>query len=171
MSINTWYLCIDPERLQRLIEETRRDPDAPAKYIHPPELPDDYEHPEPSLWTERNWLGLHSLLTFGDWANQPFLGAAIGGGTRFGRDYCYRDEPVRYLWRSEVVVIAEALAGVSEEALRRTCDADRLNEARVPPVGGWREGDYVHLWKTFTRIRDFYAQAAAGGYAVLIYLG
>jgi hypothetical protein len=170
MSINTWYRCIYRERLDELVRQAEHDPDAPANYIHPEAGDDEYGRPEPSLWTERNWLGLHSLLTFGAWAEQPLLGAAIAGGTPIGGDYCYADSPVRYFTVEQVREIATALQAVKEEALQRSCDPEELNAACVPPVGGWNEESFVHLWKTFCNIRDFFRMAQSHNYAVLVYL-
>ncbi len=169
MSVNTWYKCITPALLEQLVEEARHDPDAPANYLHPENEGDDYERPEPGLWTERNWLGLHSLLTYDKWAKQPLLGDAITGGTPIGRDYCYADSPVRYFTAEQVRDIAPALQSVQEEVLRDSCDPVALNAAEVPP-DGWQEGDFVYLWETFCNIRDFFRKAQGQGYAVLVYL-
>lgn len=170
MSVNTWYKCILPERLEQLVSEARRDPEAAANYLHPEGEDDEYERPEPGLWTERNWLGLHSLLTFGEWAKQPLLGAAITGGTPIGDGYCYSDAPVRYFTVEQVRQIALALQLVDREALHCTCDPAALNAAQVPPVGGWHKDDFPHLWKTFVHIREFFHAAQAQGYAVLVYV-
>lgn len=170
MSVNTWYRCISPERLDQLIIEAQADMEAAANYLHPDGEEDEYERPEPGLGTERNWLGLHSLLTCGEWAKQPLLGAAITGGTPLGGGYCYPDSPVRYFTAEQVGEIAIALQSVTEEALCRTCDPAALNAARVPPVGHWRAGDFAYLWKTFCDIRDFFRIAQAYRYAALVYL-
>jgi len=170
MSVNTWYLCIMPARLEQLVQEAQQDPDAPANYIHPEDEDEDYERPEPGLWTERNWLGLHSLLTSGEWAKQPLLGEAITGGTPIGGDYGYVDSPVRCFTAEQVGDIASALRWVDEEALRASCDPTLLNATGAPPPGGWREGDFVYLWETFRNIRDFFHDAHGQGYAVLVYL-
>jgi hypothetical protein len=170
MSVNTWYQCISPERLDQLISEARLDRDAPAKYLNPDDEDEEYERPEPNLWTESNWLGLHSLLTFGEWAKQPLLGAAIAGGTPIGGDYCYAGSPVRYFLAGQVREIATALQSVVEEPLRRSCDPVVLNAARLPPVGAWYEGDFEYLWETFCNIRDFFHIAQCQYYAVLVYL-
>jgi len=170
VSVNTWYRCIAPERLERLIIEARDDPDAPANFLHPDGKDDEYVRPEPELWTERTWLGLHSLLTFGEWAKQPLLGAAISGGTPIGGDYCYPDSPVRYLTAEQVREIASALQSVTEEALCRSYDPAALNASGVPPEGHWHESDFAYLWKTFCDIRDFFHVAQIYRYAVLVYL-
>jgi hypothetical protein len=169
MSVNTWYRCITPALLEQLVEEARHDPDAPANYLHPENEGEDYERPEPGLWTARNWYGLHSLLTFGKWAEQPLLGEAIAGGTPIGWDYCYADSPVRYFTATQVRDIAPVLQAVQEDALRDSCDPVALNAADVPP-GGWQEGDFVYLWETYSNIRDFFRTAQEQGYAVLVYL-
>lgn len=127
MSVNTWYRCITPARLEQLVEEARHDPDAPANYLHPENEGDDYERPEPGLWTERNWLGLHSLLTLDGWAGQPLLGEAIVGGVPIGGDYCYAESPVRYFTAERVRDMAPALQAVKEEALRDSCDPVALS--------------------------------------------
>ena len=70
----------------------------------------------------------------------------------------------------EVCDVAAALKTVEEDALRRSCDPAALNTAGAPPVGGWREGDFAFLWKTFCDIRDFFQAAQVHNDAMLIYL-
>src|SRR5438128_9359 len=106
VSVNTAYRCITPERLEFLIEEARSNPIAPARFVRP-EI--GQARTEPKLWIERNWLGLHSLLTFGEWAERPLLGDAIAGGMPTGADYIYEDAPVRYFRREQVHAIAAEL--------------------------------------------------------------
>jgi hypothetical protein len=170
VSVNTWYQCITPERLEQLLDDNRFDRDAPAKYLDSENENDRFGKREPRLWTERNWLGLYSLLTFGEWAEQPLLGQSIAGGTPIGNPFCYDDSPVRYFRMEQVHAIAAALQEVKEEALRRTCDPAVLNAARVEPIGEWRDGDFPHLWKTFCDIRNFFRTASEQEYAVLVYL-
>jgi|SRR5579871_2363474 len=169
MSINMWYECISQERLDRLIAETWEDRAAVERYLLR-EGEERYEKQPPKLWTERNWQGLHSLLTWGEWANQPLLGTAILGGKPFGWGYCYSDEPARYFTAEQVREIADALQMVEEDALRRSCDSVALNAAGVPPVGGWREGDFEFLWKTFCDIRDFFQVARGYNDAMLVHI-
>lgn len=171
MAINTWYQRISPRDLKQLIQDSYSNPDAPTQYLHP-ELDDERtkeQRIEPMLWTERNSLGLHSLLTFGEWAKCPLLGASISGGTPIGGDYSY--EPVRYFTQKEVGDIASALETVKETALSNSFDPGALNTAGVPPTSGWHENDFPHLWKTFQDIQSFFHIAQSQGYAVLVYLG
>lgn len=170
MSVNTWYKCISPARLIQLKYDAQFDLDAPANYLHPEDEDEEYERPEPGLWTERSWEGLHSLLTFGKWAEQPLLGDSIVGGTPIGEDYCYEGSPVRYFTAEEAREIAFALQEVAEEALRESFDPVALNTANPPLTGEWSEGDFVYLLETFRNIRDFFCTAREQGYAVLVYL-
>jgi hypothetical protein len=169
MSINMHYQCILRERLDRLVKEVWDDPAVVERYVLR-EGEERWEKPDPTLWTEANWVGLHSLLIWGEWANQPLLGAAILGGTPIGWGYCYSDEPVRYFTVEQVREVAAALQTVQEDALRRSCDPAALNAVGAPPVGGWREGDFEYLWKTFCDIRDFFRAAQIHNDAMLIYL-
>ncbi|MGC4046551.1 MAG: YfbM family protein [Armatimonas sp.] len=172
MAINTWYRCISPENLTQLMQASRLHPEAPAEYLDSGFNDDSNEmkRPEPRLWTERNWLGLHSLLTFGEWAQYPLLGTSISGGTPIGGDYCYYG-PVRYFTEEEVRNIASALEKVEEATLRSSFDPDALNAAGVPPAHAWHPEDFPHLWKTFQDIQTFFRVAQSQGYALLVYLG
>jgi hypothetical protein len=169
MSINLCYECISPERLDRLVQEVRDDPTVVEKYLRR-EGEERYEKQPPRLWTERNWQALHSLLTWGEWADQPMLGAAILGGKPIGWGYCYSDEPARYFTVEQVHEIAAILQTVDEEALRRSYDPAAFNAAGAPPSGGWREADFEFLWKTFCDIRDFFQVARNFNDAMLVHI-
>ncbi len=169
MSINTYYQYITPYRLDLLIWNTSDDREAPARYIRSEGKDDDYDRPEPGIWTERNWVCLHALLTFGKWAEQPLLGESIAGGMPVGTGFQYAS--VRYLTAKQFSEIATALGAVEEEALRASCDPAVLIAANALPIDCRDDESFGHLWKTFVQIRDFFRMAQRDGYALLVYLG
>jgi hypothetical protein len=170
MSVNTWYRCIFPERLEQLIEEAEEDPEAVEIYLHPDDEDEDADPKEPHLWTERNWVGVLNLLSVGKWAEEPLLRESITGGTPIGGDLCYHDSPGRYLRVAEVKAIAAALQTV-EEAEFSACFTPEFVEAmRLNPDDGWSPEYIPYLWKTFSNIRDFFNLAHQHGYAVLVYV-
>lgn len=166
MSITAWYACLFPARLELLLEEARCDPDAVEAFLFPEER--SFEPPPPELMIERNWEGLHSLLSFDQWKANPLLADAVLGGTEIGADLC--DGPTRYFTLEQVREIALALQGVSEEALRRSFDPAALNAAGLPPQGAWTPDGFPHLWKSFVQVRDFFREAAEYRDAMLLYI-
>jgi hypothetical protein len=62
------------------------------------------------------------------------------------------------------------LQSVDEDALRHSFDPAALKAAGVPPAGGWHEGDFEYLWKTFCDIRDFFRAAQGYNDAMLVYI-
>ena len=132
-------------------------------------FPQEYDaYPPPALWTDRNWRGLHSLLSFGRWREQPHLAAALLGGADLHPSGFYGS--VRYLKLPEVREIAAALQTVTEKELQDSFDPETLNTALAPLIGQWRMDDFPHLWKTFILVRDFFAKSGCSGYAVLVFL-
>jgi len=171
MSVNTWYQCIPTGVLENLIEKAVDDPYAPESYLFPEDEDEDFERPEPHLWTEKNWPFLLEVLTFGRWAEQPLLAEAIDGGIAWGRDESYGESHVRYFKAETVAEISTALAGVAWDELQASCDPATPNVAESLPDGGCPAEHFGHVWATFTNIRDFFAVATAQGYSVLVYLG
>lgn len=166
MSITAWYTCLPPARLELLLEEVRRDSYAVEAFLLPDERLIDLSPPE--LMIERNWQGLHSLLSFGRWKAMPLLADAILGGRKIGADLCYG--PARYLTVEQVQDIGRALQSVSEEELRSSFDPAALNAAGLPPKGEWTENSFPCLWQSFVRVRDFFQDAAQYGDAMLLYI-
>jgi len=166
MSITAYYTCLSPARLELLLEEVRRDPYAVKAFLLPEERL--FEPAPPELMIERNWQGLHSLLSFGRWKANPLLADAVLGGTKIGVDLC--DGPARYLMLEQVREIARALQSVSEEELRSSFDPAALNAAGLPPKGAWTPESFPWLWERFTEVRDFLREAAEYGAAMLLYI-
>ncbi len=166
MSITAWYTCVSPARLERLLVEVRGNPYAFEAFLFPEER--SFEPPPPELMIDRNWEGLHSLLSFGRWKANPLLADAVLGGTKIGADVCCG--PARYLTLEQVRKIAYALQGVSEEALRSSCDPVALNAAGLPPKGAWTPESFSWLWESFVWVRDFFQDAAHYGDAMLLYI-
>ena len=113
------------------------------------------------------WHGLHFLLSGSADPNPTPLGQAVLGGKEIGEDTGY-GRP-RYLDAAAVSDIAKALAAVDSSALRRSYDADSMNEADLYP-DDWNEpGTVDWLMQELDRLREFYGGAASRGNAALLY--
>jgi hypothetical protein len=166
MAVNACWQCIHAADLESLSRAARNDAQAVEKFLYPE--PRTFGPRPLKLTVARSWLGLHSLLTFGRWREQPLLAKAILGGTEVGFPFARTDD-VRCLSADEVQEIAIALDGVSESALRGDFDADALNAAGVLPAGEWTAQDIEYLWQTFAGISAFFVDAARRRDALLLY--
>jgi len=123
-----------------------------------------------TLSLEKAWHGVHYLLTGAAEPGPNLQGQAILGGTELGDDpegfsgY----GPARYLRASRVRALSEELRrpGLETEAAARF-DPTTMSRLRIYP--GWRAGDEDREWllDAFRRLREFYANAAAQGRAVV----
>ncbi len=176
MSVNTWYQCVTPEKLNELLVLSESDPKAFGNYLCPEDYDEDEdeENPlelsEPHLWTEKNWYLLDLLFRVTKLEEQPWLLASISGGTPVGDGYCYEDEPVRYLRPEEIPPIAEALQTVEADELRKDFEPEIFRVNGYYFGEGWTNEDFPYIWNTFCAIRDFFAMTSKEGYALLIYI-
>jgi hypothetical protein len=116
---------------------------------------------------DKNWHGLHFLLCGSAEPDGTVLGQAILGGTDLEEDEGFSGYgPARSLSAEQVRTISEQLSlpATAEQA------AGRFDAAKMNPLGiypGFRANDSAELMKEFERLRDFYAEAAREGKAVV----
>jgi hypothetical protein len=120
------------------------------------------------LSLDKAWHGVHYVLC-GDVEPGPtLLSQAVMGGVDLGDD----DEgfsgygPARCFNAARVAELSQALSRPeleSEAAVR--FDAVRMSQLEIYP--GWRSSDAEWVMDAFRRLRDFYADAAAHGRAIV----
>jgi uncharacterized protein DUF1877 len=118
------------------------------------------------LELDKSWHTLHYLLTGSAEPSDSALGRAILGGKEIGPDLGYG--PARLLTSSEVQEIASALAPVSAEDLTRRFNLDKMIASEIYACRD--EGELDLALEHFERLKPFYAESAARGSAMLLYL-
>lgn len=117
---------------------------------------------------DKAWHGLHYLLTGTTYEVRGDAGPAIIGGDPIGPDLGMG--PARLLMPDAVRAVAAGLDAIDEATLRARFDPAAMSEAEIYPHI-WDDGDDEfdgYLLPNFTRLRDFYRDAAASGDAVLL---
>ena len=101
------------------------------------------------------------------------LSFLVNGGTLVG-DEDVGDRPARGFSAKEVRAIAEALDEIDAETLRARFDPQAMMEADIYPAIWDRpltEDDTLgYLLEYFAELREFIAEAAATGEALLVYI-
>jgi hypothetical protein len=122
----------------------------------------------PRLSLDKNWHGVHYLLCGNPEPDTSLLSKAVLGGNPLGDD----DEgfsgygPARYINAAEVAQLSEALNNpeLEPEASARF-DAGKMNDLKIYP--GFRPQDADALLDSLRQLRDFYAEAAKQGKAIV----
>jgi len=124
------------------------------------------QDPAATLDLDKAWHGLHWVLTGSATPHAAPLSDALFGGEEIGEDLGYG--PSYLLTADRVQVVAAALATLDPDDLRRRADPQAMDRAELYP-GTWDEEDVFDemLLPSFTGLRDFYADAARAGQAVV----
>jgi Domain of unknown function (DUF1877) len=116
------------------------------------------------LSLDKHWHGLHYVLCGAPEPGSSLMSQIVLGGEEIGEDLGYG--PARYFTPAQVAEMAQALSGPEvEEAAAARFDPERMSEMEIYP--GWRAGDRDSVMALLRELRDFYAQAAARGWAVV----
>jgi Domain of unknown function (DUF1877) len=116
---------------------------------------------------DKGWHGVHYLLCGTAEPNSTVLGQAVMGGTEIGEDFGGYGE-ARYFTPDQVAATARELGRANLETEMKTrFDPARMLSAEIYP-GGWDVTGADWLFEEFCKLRDFYADASANGFAVLI---
>lgn len=115
---------------------------------------------------EKSWHVLHYLLTGRVNEAPPPLGNAILGGTEIGEDLGYG--PARFLSPGQVREVAVALAAISKKDLADRFNLEAIMLAHVYPVRDESELELAQQY--FEDLSEFYADTAASGNAMLLYI-
>jgi hypothetical protein len=120
------------------------------------------------LSLEKEWHGVHYLLCGKTEPDSELLSQAVLGGTILGDD----DEgfsgygPARFLKPEEVTALSRELDRPETESKA----ASRFSAAEMTRLGiypGWRAESRDEVMDALRRLRDFYAEAAAKGSAIV----
>jgi hypothetical protein len=129
--------------------------------------------PEPSvgqravLSLDKNWHGVHYVLCGEAEPGAQLLSQAVMGGVELGDDEGFSGYgPPRYFTSAQVAELARALSQpeLESEAAARF-DAARMSQLGIYP--GWQPSDATEVMDGFRRLRDFYADAADKGRAII----
>jgi hypothetical protein len=133
---------------------------------------DSFPERMPSIDLDKNWQGVHFLLTGTRWDTSSPLGQAVMGGTRFG-DSIAGSQSFRVIEAGDVPLIAKALSDLDHNEFREHFDARELSRQHIYPPGGWLGEDELEDCLLFCvrLLTRFYSAAAAQGLAVVLYLG
>jgi len=120
------------------------------------------------LSLDKEWHGVHFLLCGEAEPGKSLLSKAVMGGTDLGED----DEgfsgygPARCFSAKEVAEISTALSAAEvEERAAERFDAPRMTKLGIYP--GFRPTDAEPLMDALRKLRDFYADAAGKGMAIV----
>jgi len=116
---------------------------------------------------DKAWHGVHFLISGRVDPDGDALSAAVLGGEEIGSEEGFSGYgPPRAFDPADVAEIAVALAlpGLEREAEARF-DPERMTRLGLYP--GFRPGDAEWLMNNVRRLRDFYAEAAAKGQAIV----
>ena len=117
---------------------------------------------------DKDWNGVHYLLCGEKESGETPLSQAVLGGTEIGGDpegfsgY----GPARYFTAAQVAKISQALSRPELEAeAAGRFDAGRMNQLDIYP--GWEPAHKDALLEALRGLRDFYADAARNGRAIV----
>jgi hypothetical protein len=121
----------------------------------------------PRLDLDKDWHGVHYLLCGErEPGASPASQAVMGGAALAGDDDAFGYGPPRFFAPQEVAGLAAVLGRPETEVeAAARFDADRMSAMQIYP--GWDPSDREPLLDSFRRLRDFYAEAAAGGRAIV----
>ncbi len=145
------------------LDRVERDPDAAGVLLADSE-------PEQLLDVGRAWHAVHMLLNGSPWGGDGPAFDVVLGGTAVGDPSTY--EPVRVLVPERVRAVADLLAGAEPDALRGRFTHRAFRQAEVYPDAAWDDADVLTAFvlPAYARLREFYAEAAQAGDAVLVQL-
>jgi hypothetical protein len=166
MSMQGMYQRLPP----RLLDSIRRSSDEEIeRFVVDTIL--EYEGPRtlsPLLDIDKAWHALHFLLCNHAWEGEPPLVNAVLGGQEIGPDLGYG--PPRYLTAEEVKDVSFALAGLRTDELRVRFDPAALRAHEIYPDGWDADTPVDWLIEAFDSLKDYFAQAASAGDAMLLFL-
>ena len=164
MGMATFFVPVAAQQL----EELRRDPDAVEDAL----FADEDSDAEGTFDVDKAWHGLHYLLTGTSDGGEAPLSWAIFGDEELGADLGMGGSS--FLTPAQVREVAAALAGLTEEELRRRFDPAQMQALNIYPDVIWtRDGkdalDYVMAH--FEPLVRFYADTAGRGDGIITYMG
>jgi hypothetical protein len=162
MSMIGNYLKLSDEQLDSLVN----DPSKAKDLVYAKEEDD----PSDLLDIDKSWHLIHFLLTGdGSEGDYPLVNAVLGGKELPETDAGYG--PYRYLVPDEVEAVSQALASISAEDLWSRFNASRVKSEDIyPSIWTGDEDDKAYISQNYEALRRYFADAAASGDAMLLYL-
>jgi len=115
---------------------------------------------------DKGWHGVHYLLCGETEPGSTVASQAVMGGTDIGEDFSGYGA-ARYFSAAQVAATARELGRASlETEMKARFDPPRMTSSGIYP-GGWDVTGADWLMPEFRKLRDFYADASARGFAVL----
>jgi Domain of unknown function (DUF1877) len=126
------------------------------------------EEGEGHLHLDKEWHGIHFLLTGESCTSAHPLAIAIFGSEDIGEDLSYG--PARLLSVDQVHEVASALSKVAAQELRHRYNPKSMTEAKVYPEVWEREGDDALEWLMagLALLTKFYSEASSQNRAVVL---
>lgn len=119
-----------------------------------------------ALSIDKSWHGIHYLLCGAAEPTTTLISQAVIGGAELGDDFSGYG-PARYFNANETTAISSELSRKDLEAeMLARFDPAKMTQAEIYP-NGWAASDAPWLMEEFRKMRDFYADAAAKGAAIL----
>ena len=130
-------------------------------------LPGTAEGDPTELSLDKAWHGVHYVLCGAVEPGDSLLSQAVLGGTEVGEDFSGYG-PARRFTPGQVAELAGALGDpqVEQDASDRY-DPQRMTELGIYPFGWDEEDNREWIFDAFHELRDFYADAATRGRAVV----
>jgi len=117
----------------------------------------------------KSWHGLHYLLTQSSWEGPEPFRSAILGGEEIGDDLGYG--PPRLVPPETVEEVAHALSALSAAQLMARYDPAAMEREEIYPGGFEEDSSWKReLRRDYERLRNFYAETAAQGSAVISWI-
>lgn len=160
LSILPWYVRWPMRFLLRkqirALGQAKSSPAAPAP-------------PRDILDLHKSWHGLHFLLCQSSWEGPEPYHSAILGGEEVGDDLGYG--PPRLVLPETVEEVAHALSALSAAQLMTRFDPAAMDREEIYPGGFEEDSSWKRdLRRDYERLRDFYAETAAQGSAVVSWI-
>jgi hypothetical protein len=123
---------------------------------------------EAALVMDKEWHGIHFLLTGDPWSTESPYAAVILGGEETTFDVGYG--PARILSSEQVVDITSKLRHLPLDELRARYNPAEMASAGIYPDVWEREGPDALEWLLagYVQLRDFYERASTEGKAVVL---
>jgi hypothetical protein len=120
------------------------------------------------LSLDKEWHGIHFLLTGEPWPSGNPLGIAVFGADDVGDNLGYG--PARALTVDQVHYVANELTQIAAENLRQRYDPQLMMKEMIYPEVWLREGEEALEWlmSGFQRLFRFYSTASSQQKAVIL---
>lgn len=164
MSMSCFYLTLTQEKLDDLKQH-------PGKVRHFIFAKNGSNDDAELFDLDKAWHGIQYLLNGATFGGDEPLGWAVFGDQEVSDDL--GKGPARCLTARQVAMVSAALQEIPATMLAQRFDAAKMEKAQVYPEGMWiTDGAQAlhYLLEHYSRLQDFYANAAIHGKAVICFI-